>query len=284
MYTLSKLATRTGMIGKPLPEPCGFYSWTPAGVQFRRGATSMIAGVPGSFKSILALNMAAYWASRQHMSVLYFSADSDEYTVGRRMAGIITRQSQAVVESNMGVDAHYYDNELATLGDIEFVYDQLDVDGIQDHIEAFEMVYGAYPETIFIDNLIDFVTNPDSYGEMLIFIRDLDRIARKTKTHICILHHAKIRTENKRAGWPPGDWEISGKVTQLSRLVITVAAEGRRLYWAPVKNTNGPMDREANMRYGFYVQESMRVKDTGKRDTGNCLQTTISRCWPKSDR
>jgi AAA domain-containing protein len=269
MYTLSKLASRTGMIGKPLPEPCGFYTWTPAGVQFRRGATSMIAGVPGSFKSILALNMAAYWAAKKSMSVLYFSADSDEYTVGRRVAGIVTGQSQEIVESNMEVDPHYYDNELASLGDIEFVYDQMGVEGVKDYIEAFEMVYGAYPEVAFIDNLIDFADSPDDWAGMLLFIRAMDALARKTKTHICILHHAKIRTENKRAGWPPGDWEISGKVTQLSRLVVTVAAEDRRLYWAPVKNSNGPMDREANMRYGFFVQESMRVKDTGKRDANN---------------
>jgi KaiC/GvpD/RAD55 family RecA-like ATPase len=229
----------------------------------------MIAGVPGSFKSVLALNMAAHWSARQGMSVLYFSADSDEYTVGRRVAGILTGEQTKLVESNMQIDAHYYDNELKALGDIEFVYDQLDADGVKDHIEAFELVYGAYPEIVFIDNLIDFADSPDDWAGMLLFIRSMDAVARKTKAHICILHHAKIRTENKRAGWPPGDWEISGKVTQLSRLVITVAAEDRRLYWAPVKNTNGPQDREAQMRYGFFVTESMRIKDTGKTEVSD---------------
>ena len=266
MYTLAKLASRTGTIGKPLPEPCDFTSWTPAGVQFRRGATSMVAGAPGSFKSVMALNMAASWSARNGVSVLYFSADSDEYTVGRRIAGILTGQSQAKVEECIATDAHYYDHEFESLGDIQFVYDQMDVEGVKNHIEAFEVIYGAYPEVIFIDNLIDFAESPDDWAGMLLFIRAMDAVARKTKAHICILHHAKIRIENKRAGWPPGDWEISGKVTQLSRLVITVAAEDRRLYWAPVKNTNGPQDREANTRYGFYVTESMRIKDTGKSE------------------
>lgn len=269
MYTLRKLASRTGQLGKPLPEPCGFSSWDTLGVQFRRGATSMIAGVPGSFKSILALNLAAWWASREGLSVLYFSADSDEYTVGRRMAGILTGDTQKAVEANMDADAHHYDGALARLGDIQFVYDQMDAEGLKDYVEAFELAYGAYPEVIIIDNLIDFAESPDDWAGMLLFIRAMDAVARKTKAHICILHHAKIRTENKKAGWPPGDWEISGKVTQLSRLVITMAAEGRNLYWAPVKNTNGPQDREAQTRYGFFVTESMRVKDTGYRGTND---------------
>jgi hypothetical protein len=265
MYSLKRLATRAGQLGKPLPEPCGFTSWAPAGVQFRRGTTSMLAGAPGSFKSVLALNMAAWWSAQARMSVLYFSADSDEYTVGRRASGIITGEAQGDVEANMGTDAHFYDRQLGDLGDIEFVYDQLTAEGVKDHIEAFELVYGAYPEIIFIDNLIDFAESPDDWAGMLLFVRAMDAIARKTKAHVCILHHARIRPENKRPGWPPGDWEISGKITQLSRLVITVASEGRNLYWAPVKNTNGPQDREAAVRYGFFVSESMRVKDTAYR-------------------
>lgn len=261
MYSLKRSATRTGQLGKPLPIQFG--TWDTAQVQFRRGATSMIAGIPGSFKSVLALNMAAWWASRQHLSVLYFSADSDEYTVRRRVTGIITGNSQARIETSMDANPHFCDAELSKLGNIEWVYDRMNAEGVKDHIEAFEVVYGAYPEAVFVDNLIDFAESPDDWAGMLLFIREMDAVARKTKAHICILHHAKIRTENKRSGWPPGDWEVTGKVTQLSRMVITVASEGRYLYWAPIKNTSGPQDREANMRYGFFVKESMRIKDTG---------------------
>jgi hypothetical protein len=265
MYTLKKLASRTGNLGKPLPTPCGFDSWSLSSVQFRHGATSMIAGKPGSFKSILGLNMAAWWASHEKLSVLYFSADSDEFTVGRRLAGVITGHLQSTVEANMEKDPHCYDQAFKSLGDIEFVYDQMDAEGVKDYIEAFELIYGAYPDVVFIDNLIDFADSPDDWAGMLLFIRAMDGIARKTKAHVCILHHAKIRTDNKRDGWPPSDWEISGKVTQLSRMVITVASEGRHLYFAPVKNTNGPQDDSARVRYGFFVKESLRIRDTGYR-------------------
>jgi RecA-family ATPase len=272
MYSLKRLANQNGENGQPLPVQ--FETWRQTQVQFRRGATSMIAGVPGSFKSVLALNMSAWWAARQNLSVLYFSADSDRQVVKRRMSGILTCDTPQVVEARLDKNPHHYDRALATLNDFMLDDEAEDIEAIVDRIRAFEVIYGAYPEVIIADNLIDFADSPDDWAGMLLFVREMDRIARKTKAHVLVLHHAKIRTppknsqgENQRGreGWPPGDWEVSGKITQLSRMVITIAAEGRNMYWCPVKNTLGPQDREAHTRYGFFVTESMRIKDTGYR-------------------
>ncbi len=53
MYAPDKYVRRIGNIGSPLPPP--FFSLETHRIQFRRGATSMIAGTPGSCKTVLAL-------------------------------------------------------------------------------------------------------------------------------------------------------------------------------------------------------------------------------------
>src|ERR1035438_3939122 len=55
MYSLRKFNGRTGNIGQALPDV--FPSFALARITFRQGATSMIAGPPGSFKSVTALNL-----------------------------------------------------------------------------------------------------------------------------------------------------------------------------------------------------------------------------------
>src|ERR1700755_710837 len=90
MYTPRLAFGRVGNIGQRLPDP--YRSFGREQIHFRRGATSMIAGVPGAFKSVVALNMVKRWAD-QNITTMYFSADGDEFTVIRRLAGIITGDS-----------------------------------------------------------------------------------------------------------------------------------------------------------------------------------------------
>jgi KaiC/GvpD/RAD55 family RecA-like ATPase len=267
--TLRKFASRSGDTGKPLPAL--YSSWEKNQVDFRRGATSMIAGTPGSYKSVLALNMVAQWALKGH-GILYFSADSDESVVARRMAGILTGDRASDIEARIQEDPSHYEGALARLGDLRFAYDsRLTVDGVKNYLAAWETVYGEYPEIVVVDNLINFAEYPDDWAAMLAVIREMDDIARETGAHVLILHHAKTRSSDGKdgwkEGWPPADWEVSGKVTQLSRLVLTLAAVDTDLYWSVVKNTNGPMDRQAKVRHGFVVEESLRVKDTGYRSS-----------------
>ena len=82
MYSPKRFAGRIGNIGRKLPDP--FNSLGRENIHFRRGSTVMIAGKPGAFKTVVALNMVAKWAEHG-TSVLYFSADGDEFTVVRRL-------------------------------------------------------------------------------------------------------------------------------------------------------------------------------------------------------
>lgn len=262
MYSLRKFASRTGVMGKALPDPFpSFGAWR---MTFRHGATSMIAGNPGSFKSVLALNMLTYWA-QCGLSGLYFSADSDEYTVARRVGAMITGDSDQTVEINMerGELRRYADAIGGSLQSTEFVYESLDMDGIAASVQTFESVYGDYPDVVFIDNLMDYVESADEWGLMRAMTRDLDVLARKTESHICALHHTSESVA--LPGAPPPSKAVQGKVTQKARLVLTVAAVGMNLLVACVKNTNGPQDPTGRNFLNFYVQPSLRVEDVSFR-------------------
>lgn len=245
------------MLGRPLPDP--FPSFEFNRITFRQGQTSMIAGKPGSFKSILALNMVATWA-RHGKTILYFSADSDERTVAKRMSAIITGDAEPLVERRFAdKDTGRYERELRRLGAVHFIYDSLDMSGIAARFASFEAIYGAWPDVAIIDNLIDYADSAGDWVSQIELTKQLDVLARETRAHLCILHHAKVDRDN--SGKPPADYEIQGKVTQIPRLVLTVAASDMALYIACVKNTNGPQDPLAQSFLQFWVHDNLAIDD-----------------------
>jgi AAA domain len=258
VYSLRKSLARTGNIGKPLPDP--YPQFHNNKVKFRYGGTAMLAGRPGSYKSAFALNLAVFWAL-QGLTGLYLSADSDEFTVSTRTAGIITgvpvEQVEREITHGLG---QKYEAAWAELDAIRFVYEQSDMDGIATEVAAFEAVYGAYPDFIVVDNLIDFAERPDDWGGMLLLTKQLNGLARETKAHVCILHHAK-REKDKDPSRPPADWEIQGKLTQIPQLVLTVGATRGQLIISPVKNRTGPQDPNGGMWLRFSVTDNLRIQE-----------------------
>lgn len=257
MYSLAKFHSRTGRLGKPLPSP--YATFDLENIRFRLGATSMIAGKPGAFKSILALNMLRYWANEDRPAY-YFSADSDEHTVARRMAGMITGASAEKVDADFtsGQFSAYMD-ALASLGTVRFEYKAYDMEGIAEHLAAYEAVYGDYPAIVVIDNLINFSESSDDWGQMRDMTTQLDALARETKSHVMILHHASESWG--RSCDPVPRAAIQGKITQIPRLVLTCAADGRALKVVCAKNTNGPQYPDANRWMNFTVQQSLEITD-----------------------
>lgn len=269
MYSPHKFAQRIGNTGSPLPDP--FASLSAYQVHFRYGALSLVAGTPGSYKSVFALNMVVAWA-KAGIGSLYFSADSDEFTVCKRLAGIVTGDSIGLVEKRMMAgERQPYEAALRKLHGVEFEYKQMDMHGIACHVKSYEAIYGGYPDAIFIDNLIDFADAPDDWGSMLVMLKDLDQLAKEVKAHICVLHHARLRGSSAKGassaepGRPPADWEIQGRLTQIPRLALTLAADGTSLRAAFVKNTNGPQFRDGSVSVGFQVLSSMRIDETDLR-------------------
>lgn len=266
MYTPKRAFGRVGNIGQPLPDP--FRSFGREQIRFRRGATSMIAGVPGSFKSVLALNMIVTWA-RLGVTSMYFSADGDEFTVVRRLAGIITGDDADIVESKMvRHDVDRYEQALSTLKGVEFEYEQFEFEELVIRVKQYEAVYGAYPDLLVIDNLIDFASSPYAWDEMQGFIKECDGLAKEIKAHVLILHHAKLPDVNPNSrnppppGQPPAAHMIQGRMTQFPTVALTLGADNLNLRAACVKNRNGRQYPDASKSIGFVVMPNMQVRET----------------------
>lgn len=256
MYDLSKFHLRTGRMGAPLPPV--YDAFDDFKIRFRRGGTSLIAGQPGSFKSVLALNMMASWV-RNGMTSMYFSADSDEDTAARRVFGIMTDKDSETVEQMFR--RRKYDEITPVLQKVSaarFVYRALDIDKIADHLELYQIAHGDYPDVVFIDNLINFASSSQDWGGMIDLQNELDQLARETRSHVCVLHHV---TDAFPSGVPVPRSAIQGKVTQIPRLVLTVAAVEAQLMIAVVKHTNGPQWPDASKWMNFQVYPSLRVHD-----------------------
>jgi len=265
MYSLDKYPSRAGRIGRALPSP--FPVLGNAGIKFRHGAESMIAGRPGSFKSIFAMNLVYHWY--QESTILYFAADSDEYTEAMRMATILTGDNADKVESafKANKDARYV-KSLKAMSNVRFVYRQMDMDGIANQVASFAEVYGDYPDVVILDNLIDFVDRPDDWGGMLLLTKEMKGLSLETKSHVCILHHARIDKDSDN-GMPPNDWEIQGKVTQIPSTVLTVGARNlgtySRISMSCEKNRIGP---QKTGHMDFEVAPNLRITDVTSKLIG----------------
>lgn len=233
-----------------------FSSFESQKVKFRHAATAMIAGAPGSYKSILTLNLAVGWA-RQGQKVLYFAGDVDEFTVIVRLSGILTGDTMEKAEGNiLKKRTQEYVKALRRVGHLAFEYDKMDMDGIVTHVNAFEAVYGDFPDVIVIDSLLSYVDSAGEWECMRETSKQLDTLARETKAHIIIDHHTSETVGYRQ---PPARDKVQGKITQVPRMVITVAAVDNVLHWSCVKNTHGPQHPEAEVVFDFLIEPSMRV-------------------------
>jgi RecA-family ATPase len=210
----------------------------------------MIAGPPGAFKSTFALNLLCGWA-QSGITALYISADSDQHTVAKRCAGILSGDPLDLIEKT--IRKGNYTATLKRLTDVRWAFRAMDIAGITLHLQAFETIYGHLPDVVFVDNLMNCVSGPADFQGQITMTRDLDTLARDIKGHICILHHT---SEQYHGSQPPARWDIQGKVAQFPRLILTVNCNGERMAVACVKNTNGPQQADGGMYEDFIVDTS----------------------------
>jgi RecA-family ATPase len=264
LQTVGRAIKRSGSTGEPLPDV--YPSLAREQVKFRRGGTSLVAGWPGSFKSTWALNEVVMWA-REGLTILYVSADSDDFTVAKRVAAMITGDRMVDVEKTIRQGA--YAEHLNSLGNVHWEFRSLNIQQLDERLVAIKQIHGAMPDLIVIDNLMNVVSSPTDYAGQMIMMRDLDQVARAASAHIMVLHHTHEAAMNKGTpAQPQAVWEIHGKVNQFPRLVLTLAAvadeerESAHLMVACVKNTNGPADRTGRTFTDFMIDTpSARVRE-----------------------
>lgn len=164
-------------------------------VVLRRGQFTLLCSAPSVGKSLLARNIAA---KSSHVHTLYFSADSDEYTVRTSILGSLTGQQLEEVEYHLTNDPdekwrEYYLTILHQADSVEWVFSpSINLDYILLKLQAYAEIYGDYPDLTVIDNIGDMVTEEDEeYAELRRICRELKKIGRKTDTHILGLAHLK---------------------------------------------------------------------------------------------
>jgi hypothetical protein len=270
--TLHRAVKRQGAVGVPLPSI--YPSFEAARILFRKSALSMVAGLPGNYKSTLVYNLVCNWARRGYpdgepIVILYIAADSDEHQVASLCAAMLS--GDPVTTTETAIRNGGYDAELASIAAIEWEFHPLNRDQIAERMEAVDVKWGKYPDLIVVDNLMNVVAGPGDWKGQIEMTRDLRQIAIDTQCHVMILHHTQEHPMKKnQVGFPPPRWDIHGKVNQFPTLVLTVATAIDRendygvVRVAPVKNRTGPDDLTGDTYIEFNIQPSTgRVREIG---------------------
>lgn len=232
MRTLTSVARRPPETGAFLAPV--FLPLENAGIRLREGTVTFIAGVAGAMKTGLTL----YWVGRLGKPTLYFSADSEPFEIAERAAAMMTGDTMTQVRANLGNYAETLDSL-----PIRFVFEDsptyLDVEL---EVAAYAEVYGEFPKVIVIDNLLNLVgENESEWAAHRDHARVIHRIARITKAKLFVLAHMGEEKVDP-SGQPPPRTKLQGKVSQLPKVILSLAFDGTRLKIAPVKNRFGPGD------------------------------------------
>ena len=247
MQTISKAVTRSQSAGEPLPTV--YQSFEREKIIFRKSATSMLVAPPGRFKTGLALNLAIKWAL-EGCTVIYLAADSDPHTVGKRCVGILSGKSIEDVEPD--IKSGKYTEILERIHNIHWEFRSMDVSAIERRLMASDQMYGAPADVVIVDNLINMVSSPGDWQGQIQFCKDTNELAVAMQTHVMLLHHTHL-PQGEHAFEPLGESGVQGKITQFTRLALSMNCYQNQLKLAVIKNTNGPQDPSGQTWFPMYV-------------------------------
>ena len=234
MLKLNRAWSGTQTRATPLPEV--WKTLTAKEIKFRRGQVCMVAAAPNAGKSMLAL----IYAIKAGVRTLFFSADTDASTITMRVAAAMSQHAQNVVEQSLARNPNYYDEELARITNIEWVFDSSPtLDDMELEIKAYVELYGVMPELIVIDNLMNVVTDSENeWAALRSIMVELHDMARKTEACVLVLHHVSEASEYGSPTMPPPRRSIHGKVSQLPSTILTLGYDPTQglLRVAAVKN------------------------------------------------
>lgn len=236
MPILSTIGRQAVKLSEPLPVRNSIFS--NAGLTFRKGQFSLVLSAPAVGKTNFALNMAVF----TNVDVLYFSADSDEWTVLSRAIALVTGEKINTVVDHMGDPAwdDYYSAQLGATDHIDFCYrTDIDLEFMANRVLAHEEIYGKFPDLIVLDNLDHTVEDQaNEFVELRGTCKELQRIARDTEAHVMALHHVQ---GSKTDGWSPINMGDSlGKLEKIPEIVLGLSRDSDdRVLLSVPKNRTG---------------------------------------------
>lgn len=220
-------------------------------VTFRRSSIHMIAGCPGSMKSMLTLDLAV----RMGVPTLYFSSDSDDFTMTSRLLAKAASVTTDEAEGMMRDDPDFCSSVLDDYDHIRWNFlPSPNLDDIWHEAEAYLELYGSYPHLTVIDIAMDVDhQDGDEFATLRSLMREMKRYARDTESGVLVVHH----TSEAVPGNPCQPRSaIMGKIAQLPVLILTtgIHSNGNQLDVAVVKNRFGKGPADASLRFHFDVE------------------------------
>lgn len=236
--TLHRSVARGVSAGEPLPPP--FPIFESKKISWRRGSIHMIAGPPGSMKTVLMMNIVKAMGSK--VPTLYHSSDSDDFTMATRavamQTGIQTDEAELLVLTNPKLAQ-------AALKDMSYVkwnfHAAPTLDLMWAEADAYREIHGEYPHHTIVDILMDVDFEGASEQNYWALMSEFKVLAREQNTALTIVHHT---SESAKGGSPPPRSAIMGKANQLPTVILTLWGDSMKgtLDIAVVKNRFGPQD------------------------------------------
>jgi hypothetical protein len=257
MSKLSRRVKRKGSGSEPLPSP--FASWESRGIRFRRASVSMLAGVPGSHKTRIMLNAIL----NMGVTTKAFSTDSDEETIESRILAKATGHPTTVTEQWLRTDEDRASRLLEPYDFIDWSFrPDPTLDDIWLDLYAYHEEWGRYPEQIVIDIASDVGHDTgDEWGSLRDLMRQSKVLARETKAHLLLVHHAADSEKTKKPC--PRRSDIHGKIAAIPELIVTCGmTNSGDLHVACVKNRHAKADADASNHFPMNLNaETSLVSD-----------------------
>lgn len=241
MQTLARAVKKGLSAGEPLPSPWPIFDSKK--IAIRRSGLHMIAGPPGSMKTLFTLNMVN--AMGPKVPTLYHSSDSDDFTMASRAFSMRTGTPGEEAEDLILNNPDAAVEALREMQHVKWSFHAAPtIEHMRNEAEAFYELKGQYPHHTVIDILMDVDFEGASDQNYWGLMSELKVMARDHQTALTVVHHT---SESAKAGSPPPRAAIMGKANQLPTLILTLWGDGHAgtLDVAVVKNRFGPGDAMA---------------------------------------
>jgi hypothetical protein len=184
---------------------------------------------------------------------IYFSADSDPFTMYTRAIAIDRAQSTVDIENQVRANPEYMDTLASNASDnvwFDFT-SELSAERIMGQIMAYAEITGEYPEFIVIDNLKNLDVTEGAGEEFQVLEENcifLSELAGITGAAVIVTHHVGGAYEDNSSVIPLSG--VRGKVSKTPTLIATLRRdrEAGELWVSIVKNRAGAADSSG----GFY--------------------------------
>lgn len=248
MKTLANSARRVAKEGGGTYLPAAFTALESAGIRVRMGTATFIMGPAGAFKT----GFTVAYVLKLGLPTLYCSADAEDFEIVERVAANVTGTPMNTVSK----DHAQYAEALAGLEHLRFCFDDSPTyDDLVLEICAYAEVFGDFPKVIVIDTLMKVTgQNEDEWASLRDTAQVIHKIARVTGAAVLVLAHASDDRTDPTT--PAPRKSLQGKVSQLPKVILSVALHGDELRICPVKTKWGREDPSGQMFTTLYVDPS----------------------------